>query len=152
MVLSQWCLFMNPKVDFTIHTNVTTDDPKQVPVINGNISRDNPEPRHKIQMIQRTDELTSDPDDQLLPNVRDSVWIEPQMILVFQPVVLTITTTTSSYLLQQLHHTYHPSPPHEEKRVSVDGFLSACPKYPNCLPFVVVSAFIIIFSTQFITT
>ena len=35
--LSQWCLFMNPKVDFTIHTIETTDDPEQVPVIDGNI-------------------------------------------------------------------------------------------------------------------
>ena len=61
---------MNPKVDFTIHTNVTTDDPEQVPVIDGNISRDNPEPRHKIQMIQRTDDLPRDPDDQLLPDVK----------------------------------------------------------------------------------
>ena len=25
-VLSQWCLFMNPKVNFTIHTHITTDD------------------------------------------------------------------------------------------------------------------------------
>ena len=72
MVLSHRCLFMNQKVDFTIHvhTNVTTDDPEQVPVINGKISRDNPEPRHKIQMIQRTDDLPRDPDDQLLPDVK----------------------------------------------------------------------------------
>ena len=70
--------------------------PEQIPVIDSNISRDNLEPRHKIQMIQRADELPSDPDDQLLPNVRDSVWIETQMIQVIQPVVLTITTSTSS--------------------------------------------------------
>ena len=81
-VLSQWCLFMIPKVNFTIHTHITTDDPEQIPVIDSNISRDNLEPRHKIQMIQRADELPSDPDDQLLPNVRDSVWIETQMIQV----------------------------------------------------------------------
>ena len=87
---------MNPKVNFTIHTHITTDDPEQIPVIDSNISRDNLEPRHKIQMIQRADELPSDPDDQLLPNVRDSVWIETQMIQVIQPVVLTITTSTSS--------------------------------------------------------
>ena len=86
---------MNPKVDFTIHINVTTDDPEQVLVIDGNIFRDNPEPRHKNQMIQRTDDLPRDPDVQLMPDVRDSVWIEPQMIRVLQPVVLTSTTSTS---------------------------------------------------------
>ena len=84
---------MNLKVDFTIHTNVTTDDPEQVPVIAGNKSRDNPEPRHKIRIIQRTYDLPRDlPVDQLMPDVRDSVWIEPQMIRVFQPVVLTKST------------------------------------------------------------
>ena len=90
---------MNPKVDFTIQTNVTTDDPEQVPVIDGNISEDNPEPRHKIQMIQRIGDLPRDPDDQLLPDVRDSVWIELQKIRVFQPVVLTSTTSTSPSFL-----------------------------------------------------
>ena len=69
MVLSQWCLFVNSKVDFTIHSNLTTDDPEQVSVINGNKSGDNPEPRHKIQMIQRTEDLPRDPDDQLMPDV-----------------------------------------------------------------------------------
>ena len=90
---------MNPKVDFTIHTIVTTDDPEQVPVIHGKISRDNPEPRHKIQMIQRIEDLPRDLDDQLMPDVRDSVWIEPQKIRVFQLVVLTSTMSTSPSFL-----------------------------------------------------
>ena len=115
---------MNPEVDFTIHTKVTTDDPEQVPVIDGNKSRDNPEPRHKIQMIQRTDVLPRDPDDQLMPVVRDSVWIEPQMIRMFQPVVLT------SQLHHHLSYPDNPLPRHvicliqERKRVSVGDFFS----------------------------